>query len=129
MYIGNFSLITNVNPIEIYKWFMIVSIDSYEWVMVSNVMGMSQWALTNIKMMTRQYFSSSNYIIKMSNFKTDKWCQIWNSLYYKFINDNYDKLKKNYATANMAKHWKNMNDTEKNEMLSIANKYLKYLHH
>ena len=134
MYIGNFSLLTNIDPIEIYKWFMIVSIDSYEWVMVSNVMGMSQWTLKDMTMMTRPYFSSSNYIGKMSNFKCDKknsdddWCKIWDALYYKFISDNYDVLRKNYATVMMVKHLSNMEKSKINELLSIAKKYLKYLH-
>lgn len=128
MYVGNFSLLTNVDPREIYKWFMIVSIDSYEWVMVSNVMGMSQYALTNVSMMTRPYFSSSNYIKKMSDFGEEKWDEIWDALYYNFIDKNYDMIKSNYSTGFIAKHWKNMNIENKNKLLRIAKKYLNYLH-
>lgn len=125
MYIGNFSLLTNIDPKEIYKWFMICFIDSYEWVMISNVMGMSQFSLTNISMMTRPYFSSSNYILKMSDFKKDNWCDIWDGLYYKFINDNRDILKKIYATASSVGHWNRKSKEEQKELLKIANNYIK----
>ena len=43
MYLGNFALLCKIKPKEIYNWFMICFIDSYEWVMVANVFGMSQY--------------------------------------------------------------------------------------
>ena len=43
-------------------------IDSYDWVMVPNVYGMSQFSDGGL-MSTKPYISSSNYILKMSNFK------------------------------------------------------------
>lgn len=129
MYIGNFALLTQVHPFEIYKWFMIVSIDSYEWVMVANVFGMSQYALDdNISMMTRPYFSSFNYILKMSNFKKGEWCNIWNSLYYLFIDNNKKLLSKSYAVANTVNVWNKKPEKEKKEIKKIANNYLDYLH-
>ncbi len=63
--------------------FMEWTVDSYEWVMIPNIYGMLYF--TNI-MMTKPYFSSSNYILKMSNYKKEEWCEIWDSLYYMFIN-------------------------------------------
>ena len=45
-------------------------IDSYDWVMVPNVYGMSQFADGGL-MSTKPYISSSNYIIKMSDYKKE----------------------------------------------------------
>ena len=42
-------------------------IDSYDWVMVPNVYGMSQFADGGL-MSTKPYISSSNYIMKMSDY-------------------------------------------------------------
>lgn len=67
MYIGNFMLINQIHPVEVHKWFMTFFIDSYTWVMVPNV-NMSQYSSTSIIMMTKPYFSSSNYIKLMSNY-------------------------------------------------------------
>jgi deoxyribodipyrimidine photolyase-related protein len=126
MYMGNFFLLCNINPNDVYKWFMICFIDSYEWVMVANVYCMSQYANNpnKIQMMTRPYFSSYNYIIKMSDFKKDEWCIIWEALYYNFINNNKDMLKNNYSTAIMVKHWLNKSIKQKKELINIAKKYL-----
>ena len=44
MIIGNFMLLCELDPDEVYKWFMELFIDSYDWVMVPNVYGMSQFA-------------------------------------------------------------------------------------
>jgi deoxyribodipyrimidine photolyase-related protein len=90
-------------------------------------------------MMSRPYFSSSAYIKKMSNYKKDetevklkdgnlyKWYDIWDALYYNFIDKHYDILKKIYATARNTYHWDNKEKTEKNRLLKLAKLYLDYL--
>ena len=127
MYMGNIFLLCKMKPIDVYKWFMICFIDSYDWVMIANVYCMSQYANDNnkIQMMSRPYFSSYNYILKMSNFKKDEWCNIWESLYYNFINDNINLLKNNYSTAIMVKHWKNKSKDEQKKIINTALNYLK----
>jgi deoxyribodipyrimidine photolyase-related protein len=126
MYLGNYLLICMCDPKEVHRIFMEWTIDSYDWVMTPNVMGMSQYADKGM-MMTRLYFSSSNYIVKMSNFKKSKdneWWKTWDALYYNFINKHYDILKKNYATSRQANHWKKKSTEDKKEILLIAKKYL-----
>ena len=123
MILGNIMLLLMIDPDDVYRIFMEWTIDAYDWVMVPNVYGMSQSA-TNI-MMTRLYFSSSNYILKMSDYKKGEWCEIWNTLYYNFINKHIHLIEKNYATATMAKHWKDKTSKEKEEILYNAKKYIK----
>jgi deoxyribodipyrimidine photolyase-related protein len=133
MYLGNFALLCRIKPKDIYKWFMICFIDSYEWVMVANVFGMSQYSTNSIKMMTRPYFSSSNYIKNMSDFKLNSynkindyyWNEIWDALYYNFINNNYNILKNIYATARNVSHWDKKTKLEQNKLLKIAKDFLK----
>lgn len=127
MYLGNFLLISMIDPKEVYRIFMEWTIDSYDWVMVPNIFGMSQYATNN--MMTRPYFSSSNYIIRMSNYKKDgEWDKIWDSLYYNFIDKHIDMLKSNYATAMMAKHWNNKTDDMKKDIKKIAKDFIKNIY-
>ncbi|MFZ1572803.1 MAG: FAD-binding domain-containing protein [Candidatus Kapaibacterium sp.] len=68
MILGNFMLLCEFDPNEVYKWFMELFIDSYDWVMVPNVYGMSQFADGGL-MATKPYISGSSYVLKMSNFK------------------------------------------------------------
>jgi deoxyribodipyrimidine photolyase-related protein len=126
MYLGNYLLLCMIKPNDIYNIFMEWTIDAYEWVMVPNVYGMSQYADGGI-MMTRPYFASSNYILKMSNYKKDDWCVILDSLYYNFINKHQAILKKNYSTALSVSNWNKKSEKEKKEIIHRANKYYKLM--
>jgi deoxyribodipyrimidine photolyase-related protein len=127
MYLGNYMLICMINPNDVYELFMEWTIDAYEWVMIPNVYGMSQFSDGGI-VMTRPYFSSSNYILKMSDYKKESWCSVYDALYYNFINNNIDFLKKNYATSRQVAFWLKKNENDKKEILKISKKYLdKYL--
>lgn len=76
----NFMKLNEIKVYDIYKWFItFISLDAYEWVMVSNIMTMGFY---NKNFMKRGYISSSNYILKMSNYKKD---DKWNNLYKKYI--------------------------------------------
>ena len=68
MILGNFMLLCEFDPDEVYRWFMELFIDSYDWVMVPNVYGMTQFADGGL-MTTKPYISGSNYIMKMSNYE------------------------------------------------------------
>jgi deoxyribodipyrimidine photolyase-related protein len=120
MIMGNIGLLLQINPKELYDWFMICFIDSYEWVMIPNVYGMSQYSLINISMMTRPYISSSNYIKKMSDYKKEDWYEKWDALYWNFINNNKEILKKIYAMAIQVKLIEKMEKTKLSKYLTIA---------
>jgi deoxyribodipyrimidine photolyase-related protein len=70
------------------------AIDSYEWVMYQNVYEMV-FFVTGGQTMTRPYISSSNYILKMSNYnKSDTWTTKWDQLYHHFLIKHRVKLYK-----------------------------------
>lgn len=125
MYLGNILLMLNKDPKEVHRIFMEWTIDSYDWVMTPNVMGMSQHSDGGL-MMTRPYFSSSNYIINMSNNKRDgEWDKIWDTIYYYFIYQNEDYLKKNYAISRQVAHWNKKKKSEKDEIIKNGKIFLK----
>ena len=123
MYLGNFLLLCQINPNQVYKLFMEWTIDAYEWVMVPNVYSMSQYADGGM-MMTRPYFSSSNYILNMSDYKKDVWCALWDTLYYNFIYTHRKILKMNYSTARQVAFWDKKSDDEKNKIKKYAKEIL-----
>ena len=73
-------LLCEIDPEDVYEWFMNLFVDAYDWVMVPNVYGMSQFADGGL-MSTKPYISSSNYLINMSDFKNGKWQIIWDGLF------------------------------------------------
>lgn len=82
----NFFILCNVHPQEIYRWFMeVVSMDAYSWVMISNIYAMGYFYP---QIMSKPYISSSNYIVKMTDYKKDGyWNVVWDALYHKFLKD------------------------------------------
>ena len=91
MVIGNYMNLSGVHPKDGFRWFMEFSCDSYEWVMHQNVYEMVFFA-SGGGTMRRPYISSSNYILKMSNYKKEDWCLIWNSMYRDFVQKHKQKL-------------------------------------
>ncbi len=84
MVLGNLMLLCDIEPNGVYRWFMEMFIDAYDWVMVPNVYGMSQHADGGM-MTTKPYISGSSYILKMSDYAKGDWCEIWDALYWRFI--------------------------------------------
>ncbi|MBJ7450359.1 MAG: cryptochrome/photolyase family protein [Parachlamydiales bacterium] len=92
MILGNFFLLCEIDPEEVYKWFMELFIDAYDWVMVPNVYGMSQYADGGL-MVTKPYFSGSNYLCKMG-YKKGDWCVTWDALFWRFLDKHKEFFKK-----------------------------------
>jgi deoxyribodipyrimidine photolyase-related protein len=84
MVMGNFMLLCEFDPDEVYKWFMEMYVDAYDWVMVPNTYGMIGFADGGL-MMTKPYISGSNYLMKMGNWKKGEWQQIWDGLFWRFM--------------------------------------------
>ena len=91
MIVGNLMNLSGISPKEGFKWFMEFSCDSYEWVMHQNVLEMV-FFVSGGGTMRRPYISSSNYILKMSNYKKGEWCAVWDKLYYDFITNQGKKM-------------------------------------
>ena len=107
MIIGNIMLLCRFHPNHVYKWFMELFIDSYDWVMVPNVYGMSQFSSGGL-FTTKPYISGSNYIRKMSNYKSDDWCKIWDSLFWSFIDDYRNIFKHQYRLSMILRNLEKM---------------------
>lgn len=122
MVIGNYMNLSGIEPKEGLKWFIEFALDSYEWVMYQNVYDMVFFTTGGLTM-RRPYASSSNYIIKMSNYPTksknsknsknedsnlesrsnskqkstkdvEHWTIKWDKAYHDFIKNNEKKLYK-----------------------------------
>ena len=89
MVLGNFMMLCEFDPDEVYRWFMELFIDSYDWVMVTNVYGMSQFADGGL-MASKPYISGSNYLMKMSNYKKGEWQAVWDGLFWRFMHRHRD---------------------------------------
>ncbi len=113
MILGNFMLLCEFDPDEVYQWFMELFIDAYDWVMVPNVYGMSQFA-DGGTFATKPYIGGSNYIKKMSNYSNGEWQKIWDGLFWRFIDVHQDFFKGNQRMSMMYYTYNRMS-TEKQQ--------------
>lgn len=123
MILGNFMLLCEFDPDEVYRWFMELFIDSYDWVMVPNVYGMSQFA-DGGTFATKPYIGGSNYIKKMSDYPTGDWESIWDGLFWRFIHKHEDFFLKNPRTSMMVHSFRKMSDHKRNTHLTNADSFL-----
>lgn len=123
MILGNFMLLSEIHPDEIYKFFMEYYIDSSDWVMVPNVYSMSQYA-DGGTFATKPYIGGSNYIKKMSHYRQDAWCDVWDGLYWRFIENKRELFEKNYRMSMMVKLLDKMDKEKKNRLFKAAEKFL-----
>ncbi len=112
MVVGNLMLLCEIKPEEAYKWFASMFIDAYDWVMVPNVYGMSQFSDLG-SMVTKPYISGSNYILNMSHYQKDIWCDVWDGLFWGFVDRNKEVLAKNPRTSVMVKQLGKLNADRK----------------
>ncbi len=126
MVIGNFMLLCEFHPDEVYKWFMEMYIDSYDWVMVPNTYGVTQFADGGL-MMTKPYISGSHYLMKMGNYKECDWQPIWDGLFWRFIHVHRHFFESNPRLSFLLHRWDKMTAAAKQEHLLHAEKFLTQL--
>jgi deoxyribodipyrimidine photolyase-related protein len=126
MVLGNFMLLCEFDPDEVYRWFMELFVDSYDWVMVPNVYGMSQFADGGL-MSTKPYISGSNYLMKMSDYKKGPWQEVWDGLFWRFMNKQRDFFLKNPRLSMLVRSFDKMPEEKQNLHLQNAEFFLKSL--
>jgi len=126
MVLGNFMVLCEFDPNEVYRWFMELFIDAYDWVMVPNVYGMSQYADGGL-MSTKPYISSSNYILKMSNYKKADWCQTWDNLFWRFLKVHEEFFYKNPRMRMLVAQFNKRPEKEQKKIIDGGESYLQKL--
>jgi len=123
MVIGNFMLLCEIHPAEVYRWFMELFVDSADWVMVPNVYGMSQFA-DGGSFATKPYISGSSYLLKMGDYEKRAWCEVWDALFWNFVDKNREFFRKNYRTAVLVGTWDKMLGEKRKKHLQLAARFL-----
>ena len=129
MVLGNFALISGVQPQAVEDWFLAVYADAYEWVELPNVAGMALWADRG-RLATKPYAASGNYINKMSDYckdctyspskKSGEGACPFGPLYWHFMDRNRPLLEKNHRVSRVYSTWDRMDETKRAEYLESA---------
>lgn len=126
MVLGNFMLLCEFDPDEVYRWFMELFIDSYDWVMVPNIYGMSQFA-DGGSFATKPYISGSNYLLKMSNYPKGDWQATWDGLFWRFMNEHRSFFLKNPRLSMLVRSFDKMDKNKQMSHLEAANQFIQNL--
>jgi deoxyribodipyrimidine photolyase-related protein len=99
MIVLSYMLMSEIKPYDMIKWFMEMTIDSYEWVMYPCICGFSysDGGLT----VGRPYFSSTRYLRRMTNFND---FGDWDKVYDRFLTSRKKKLSKIYIVNTLVKN-------------------------
>ncbi|MFN7009645.1 MAG: cryptochrome/photolyase family protein [Allorhizobium sp.] len=136
MVTGNFALLAGLSVTEVCDWYLAVYADAYEWVELPNTLGMALHADGGL-MASKPYAASGKYIDRMSNFcgrcaydvkdsTGENGCP-FNSLYWRFIATNEDRLRGNHRMSNILAGWRRMEDGKKTALLQRAEDCLSLL--
>ena len=68
--------------------------------------------------------SGSSYILKMSNYKKGEWSEIWDSLFWNFIDNHRSFFVKNPRMRMLVTNFDKMNLEKKEKLLKLANHFL-----
>lgn len=97
-------------------------IDSSEWVMIPNVYGMGTFADGGI-FATKPYICGSSYMLRMSNFKKDTWCDAVDGLYWQFIENNREFFSSNPRLGLMVRSLDKINLDRKAKIYKAADTF------
>ncbi len=104
MVTGLYALLLGVRPQAVHEWYLAVYVDAVEWVELPNTLGMSQYGDDGV-MASKPYAATGKYIQRMSNYCSN--CRFnpakatgedacpFTTLYWDFLDRNYDRLKGN----------------------------------
>lgn len=124
MILSNVMLLSELHPHQVHKWFMELFVDSADWVMGPNVYGMGQFSDGGL-FATKPYISGSNYILKMSDYKKGEWCEVWDGLFWRFIENNSKFFAKNPRMNMMVKLLEKMDPSKKKNLLAQADEFIR----
>lgn len=133
MVLGNFALLAGVDPKLVNEWFLVVYADAYEWVELPNVSGMILFADGGY-LGSKPYAAGGAYINKMSDYckncvydvklKTGPKACPFNYLYWNFIIENKDSLRKNSRLGLTYKTLEKMSADQRSQITESAEKFL-----
>ncbi|MEL7043873.1 MAG: cryptochrome/photolyase family protein [Pseudomonadota bacterium] len=136
MVIGNFALIAGLDVREVCDWYLAVYVDAFEWVELPNTLGMALHG-DNGLMASKPYAASGKYIQRQGNHcaqcrydpkKTtgDGACP-YNSLYWRFIDEHQDYLKRNARMGLIVGGWQKRDASDRQAIVDWANGVLESL--
>ena len=85
---ANLMLLAEIEPREIAKWFSELFVDADDWVVTAGVYDLFHFAVGGVANDKRLPFTSSNYLLQVSHYERGEWSDVWDGLYWRFVEKN-----------------------------------------
>lgn len=108
---GTLMLLCEIQPDQMYRWFSELFIDAYDWVETPNIYGMNLFASGSSD--TILPLNPSDAILEVSNYEKDVWSDIWDGLFWRFVDKHQATLTKDPHTRAMVQHLKQLDPDRK----------------
>lgn len=109
MIAGNLMILAEIHPEDVYKWFREMFVDSYDWTMLPNIYETSQISSTD----NRFSINPCNAILELSNYERGDWSDVWDGLYWRFVEKNREALKHNASLRPIVQRLDRLDDDRK----------------
>ena len=136
MVLGNFLILTAIDPRQALNWYLEMYCDAFDWVMAANVIGMALHADGGF-MATKPYVAGSGYISKMSDYcagcrfrpkiKTGPTACPFNYLYWDFFARHAALFRSNPRVSMAVRSWENKSAAEQAGVRESARDFLEQL--
>lgn len=90
---ANLMVLCEIHPDDMQQWFGSLFIDAYEWVLIPNIYAVNNF-VHGATWANRPCISSSNTILQISDYERDEWSDIWDGLFWRFIEKHRSVLSK-----------------------------------
>ncbi len=93
MIASNLMVLCEIHPDHMYRWFSELCLDTNDWTVAPNVYGMNMFASGAGD--SAPPIAPSNTILEMSNYERGVWSDVWDGLFWRFVEKHQTVLAKN----------------------------------
>ena len=125
MIAANLMILCEIQPDQMYQWHQELFIDAYDWSVVPNINGMSRFDAHDSAMGSKAYIGPSNAILELSDYGRGVWSDIWDGLFWRFVEKHQASLSKNPQMRAVVQRLKQLDPDHKRIIYYRAEDFLK----
>lgn len=91
---GTLMTICEITPEDIHTWFNELFVDAHDWALTPHLYALGQFA-ENTSLQGGPFICTSKTLIEMSDYDRGEWANVWDGLYWRFVEKHRSLLSKN----------------------------------
>lgn len=91
---GSLMTVCEINPTDVCRWFRELFVDTHDWALTPQLYALTQFA-DNTTLQGGPYICTSKTLIDRSNYERGEWANVWDGLYWRYIEKHRAVFSKN----------------------------------